>query len=351
MFARRTWYYAGWSHELGEKPFTRRLLDEQVAHFRDGAGTAHAIGALCPHHGTDLGQGKVVDGAVQCPFHGWRFNGEGACVKIPSQLDDAKIPPTARVLRYPLIERQGNLWIWMDATAEPDHEPTHLEFFEEQPGRRRTFIPAQMIDAPFVNVVENALDYAHLKFIHFGTMDVKSPLLPEQTLEIQEDGRGLKSYFAEDSGQTERDAIDPAPARGLFGRLSRWSGFSRAGVEDSYGCFHLGGVAYYYDRYKDGRIRVIYGGITPADDTHTWFFEETVRCFALGPIGEWATVRWMQKLLDEDSSLLRDTVLANGAGGLERPVSVTSDRAGLAFRRLHAAALAAEYGEEAEAAE
>ena len=106
------------------------------------------------------------------------------------------------------------------------------------------------------------------------------------------------------------------------------SGFSRAGVEDSYGCFHLGGVAYYYDRYKDGRIRVIYGGITPADDTHTWFFEETVRCFALGPIGEWATVRWMQKLLDEDSSLLRDTVLANGAGGLERPVSVTSDRAG-----------------------
>ena len=225
---------------LGEKPFTRGpARRDQVGAFSGRRGNGPRDRRTCR---ALLGQGKVVDGAVQCPFHGWRFNGEGACVKIPSQLDDAKIPPTARVLRYPLIERQGNLWIWMDATAEPDHEPTHLEFFEEQPGRRRTFIPAQMIDAPFVNVVENALDYAHLKFIHFGTMDVKSPLLPEQTVEIQEDGRGLKSYFAEDSGQTERDAIDPAPARGLFGRLSRWSGFSRAA---SYGCFHGRG---FYDR-------------------------------------------------------------------------------------------------------
>lgn len=77
MFARRTWYYGGWSHELGDKPFSRRLLGEQVPLFRDGAGTAHAIGALCPQRGTDLGQGRVVDGAVGCPFHGWRYNGEG----------------------------------------------------------------------------------------------------------------------------------------------------------------------------------------------------------------------------------------------------------------------------------
>jgi hypothetical protein len=200
-------------------------------------------------------------------------------------------------------------------------------------------------------VVENALDNAHLKFIHFGTLNVETPLLPEQTVEIREDERGFKAYFTEDSGQQERDAIDVVRTKGLFGWLQRRSGLSLADVEEGHERFDLGGVVHFYDRYADGRISMIYAGITPADDTHTWFFEETVRCFALGPIGQWATVRWMQELFDEDSSLLRDTVLANRAGGLERPVSVTSDKAGLAFRRLYAAAVAAESGEEAEAAE
>ena len=43
--------------------FSSDSLGEQMALFRDGAGTAHAIGALCPHRGTDLGQGRAVDGA------------------------------------------------------------------------------------------------------------------------------------------------------------------------------------------------------------------------------------------------------------------------------------------------
>ena len=298
---------------------------------------------------------------VACWASRWRFFGtarerptqSARSVPTAARTSGREGPSTARVPRYPLIERQGILWIWMDAAAEPDHDPTHFEFLEEQPGRRRAFIPAHLVDAPFVNVVENALDNAHLKFIHFGTMNVESTLLPEQTVEIRDDGRGLKAYYGEEPLRQapELRPDDTVQNKGLFGWLQRQSGLSLANVEEGHERFDLGGVVHFYDRYADGRIGVTYAGITPADDTHTWFFEETVRCFALGPIGQWATVRWMQELFDEDSSLLHDTVLANGAGGLERPVSVTSDKAGLAFRRLYAAAVAAESGEEAEAAE
>src|SRR5262245_52565986 len=77
MFVKRAWYAAGLSRELREKPLYRELLGEHVALFRDSGGKARAISALCPHRGANLGAGKVAGDTLQCPFHGWRFNGEG----------------------------------------------------------------------------------------------------------------------------------------------------------------------------------------------------------------------------------------------------------------------------------
>lgn len=36
-------------------------------------GEYRAIDDLCPHQGASLGAGCVVEGAVSCPWHGWRF--------------------------------------------------------------------------------------------------------------------------------------------------------------------------------------------------------------------------------------------------------------------------------------
>jgi nitrite reductase/ring-hydroxylating ferredoxin subunit len=37
------------------------------------ADTIHAMHAVCSHAGGPLAQGKVVDGCVECPWHGSRF--------------------------------------------------------------------------------------------------------------------------------------------------------------------------------------------------------------------------------------------------------------------------------------
>ena len=43
------------------------------------------VDAYCPHLGANLGVGGRVQGnCIECPFHGWQFDGEtGQCVNIP----------------------------------------------------------------------------------------------------------------------------------------------------------------------------------------------------------------------------------------------------------------------------
>jgi nitrite reductase (NADH) small subunit len=55
-----------------------------IAVFRVG-GEYTAINDLCPHMGASLASGYVEDGAVQCPWHAWRF-----CVKEGTWLDNPK---------------------------------------------------------------------------------------------------------------------------------------------------------------------------------------------------------------------------------------------------------------------
>lgn len=43
-------------------------------------GEFHAIDNECPHRGAPLGAGKLENGRVYCPLHGWVFNAKsGAC--------------------------------------------------------------------------------------------------------------------------------------------------------------------------------------------------------------------------------------------------------------------------------
>jgi nitrite reductase/ring-hydroxylating ferredoxin subunit len=42
-----------------------------------------------------LSEGQIVDGKLECLYHGWQFDGEGKCVKIPqvSLRPDAPMRP------------------------------------------------------------------------------------------------------------------------------------------------------------------------------------------------------------------------------------------------------------------
>lgn len=171
------WYVLALSEEVGSQPLGVRALGQDFVLFRDQQEKVHCLSDVCVHKGGSLCRGEVVDGAVQCPYHGWRYNGEGRCVEIPSLGPDGKIPKRARVDAYPTDERWGWIWVFLGDQAE-DERPPLPDFFPEyddpDSGWRFNRGKAQF-DCNWVRAIENGVDRTHAVFVHtdFGNPERK----------------------------------------------------------------------------------------------------------------------------------------------------------------------------------
>jgi vanillate O-demethylase monooxygenase subunit len=160
------WTMAAWASELSPGALlARTLLDEPLVFYRDGGGTVRALADRCPHRFAPLSMGKLCDGgtSLQCPYHGLRFDGSGACVHNPH--GDGRIPQAARVRSYPVVERWSALWIWMgdadraDAAQIPDFGFNDPEHWAVGTG-------SMVVDAPYELEIDNILDLSHIEFMH-----------------------------------------------------------------------------------------------------------------------------------------------------------------------------------------
>ena len=90
-----------------------------VVRLRPG-GEVSAFPSRCPHRLVPLAGGSIVDGRLQCPAHGWRFDGEGRCVDIPSLGPHGTPPPRADLsMPWAVEERHGWVWLALEQTAAP----------------------------------------------------------------------------------------------------------------------------------------------------------------------------------------------------------------------------------------
>ncbi|MFM7708231.1 MAG: Rieske 2Fe-2S domain-containing protein, partial [Gammaproteobacteria bacterium] len=79
------WYPVVRAVDLGATPQKVRILAHDFVVFRDEQGKPAVLSDTCIHRGASLSHGKCKDdGSVQCPYHGWRFNRDGVCTRIPS---------------------------------------------------------------------------------------------------------------------------------------------------------------------------------------------------------------------------------------------------------------------------
>lgn len=124
----RGWFVIAFSEEVERgEVYPKRYFDEDVAVWRDEEGTVHVFDAYCPHLGAHLGHGGKVEGkCLRCPFHAWRFDGEGRCDAIPYA---KRIPPKARVGSWPVEERNGLVMVWYPrGVGAEDYVPTLKQF-------------------------------------------------------------------------------------------------------------------------------------------------------------------------------------------------------------------------------
>lgn len=155
---------------------TVHYFGRDIVLFRGEDGQARAMDPYCPHLGAHLGVGgTVVENTIRCPFHHWRYDGSGRCVEIPY----AKRIPAAAMLRpWPLVERNGLLFVWYDpAGGAPRWEvPVLSEWGSDDwagPFERRFEVRSHPQE-----MAENTVDPVHFHFVH-GT-----PRTPEMHAEI-----------------------------------------------------------------------------------------------------------------------------------------------------------------------
>ena len=159
------WYPAVESQNLEDKPLKRRMLGQDFVLWRDTKGQAHCLSNTCCHRGGSLGDGLVADSCVQCPYHGWRFNGDGQCVRVPSIGMSAKPPGRARVDSYPVMERYGLVFCFLGDLDESERPPL-LEIPEWGEEGWRPTVQYFEWNVDYKRAVENGIDPAHNEFVH-----------------------------------------------------------------------------------------------------------------------------------------------------------------------------------------
>ncbi|MFQ5635156.1 MAG: Rieske 2Fe-2S domain-containing protein [Gammaproteobacteria bacterium] len=160
------WYPICTTEDLtGDAPLRAELLGVRLVAFRDGEGNAHVMCDTCIHRGASLSKGRTVDGCIECPYHGWRYDGAGKCVSIPTQ-NGKKPPARAKVDSYPVCERYGIVFAFLGDLGEAERPPLPVV---EEDGRDGWDVSGPMvfeIDAYFERSVENGMDPIHNEFVH-----------------------------------------------------------------------------------------------------------------------------------------------------------------------------------------
>ncbi|MEA2257511.1 MAG: hypothetical protein QOJ51_336 [Acidobacteriaceae bacterium] len=166
MWVMNSWYVAAFSAEIGEKPTPRRLLGEPVLMYRCSNGTVAALQDRCPHRLVPLSSGQRIGDEIQCSYHGLRFAADGRCTHIPGQ---AIIPSNSRATSYPLVERQGLVWIWLgnrslaDEALVPDFPWMADAHWRQSPGYHR-------FGCDYRLMTDNLLDLSHETYVHHHTI-------------------------------------------------------------------------------------------------------------------------------------------------------------------------------------
>ncbi|MEC9375984.1 MAG: aromatic ring-hydroxylating dioxygenase subunit alpha [Pseudomonadota bacterium] len=187
------WYAAALSENVTDKPVEVRMLGQDFVLFRDSNGEAHCLANVCTHRGGSLSGGRIAGDCVECPYHGWRFDGNGECKRIPSLGVGSKIPARTRVDAYPTEERYGLIFAFLGDLPE-EKRPPIMECKEwGQEGWRPTTIVFEW-DIDYKRSLENALDPAHNEFVHTTHIDKKEDdpfKIPDLELINHEWGTGM----------------------------------------------------------------------------------------------------------------------------------------------------------------
>lgn len=287
------WYFAMPSAALATGAMQAKMLLGQPLLFARGSdGAAFALRDICPHRGIPLSCGRFDGREVECCYHGWRFDGSGACTAIPSLVPGQELDFSRfKVRRYPVAEAQGNLWIWMGEGA-PDRPPPQIP---DMDGRAPNMTEVMEFPCHIDHAVVGLMDPAHGPFVHQSWF-----------------WRSAKSIHE------KAKAFGPVPY-GFAMKRHRPSSNSAAykilgGAPETEISFHLPGVRIEHIAAGDHRV-VNLTTVTPLDATRTEITNSFYWTFGWANLARPVLRRFVRRFLGQD----RDVVVKQQQGLRHNP--------------------------------
>lgn len=160
MIRPSAWQAVAESRNVRDAPKRIVVDGEPLVLFR-ASDSVRCLIDRCPHRFAPLSEGRIVDGLIECPYHGWRFDGTGRCRLMPGSCEDV---PILAVPTRTVIERGGLIFVtrasdpgepYLGALSGPDVVTATVE---------------SRVRARLLDVAENILDATHTHFTHKGIL-------------------------------------------------------------------------------------------------------------------------------------------------------------------------------------
>ncbi|MGB6245110.1 Rieske 2Fe-2S domain-containing protein [Gordonia sp. (in: high G+C Gram-positive bacteria)] len=163
----RGWHCLGLADSFRDgKPHGIHVFGGKLVIWADSAGKLNVLDSYCRHMGGDLSQGSVEGDEVACPFHDWRWGGNGRCKAVPYA---KRVPPLAKTQSWKTMERNGQLFVWNDPEggAPEDYIPA-IEGFEEGEWTAWNWNSVKIENTHCRELVDNVVDMAHFFYVHLN---------------------------------------------------------------------------------------------------------------------------------------------------------------------------------------
>lgn len=338
-YLKQAWYVAALSTEIGaETLLPRRILGRSILLYRRARGEPVALHDRCPHRFVRLSMGKREGDDIVCPYHALRFDPAGQCVHNPH--GEGLIPKAAKVRSYPVVERDGFVWLWAgdEALADPALIPDYgLLSAGHENSKGYAYMHMQ---AHYEIVVDNIMDLSHVDHVHGPLLNTAGHLSAQQP-QVVENGRTVTVRW---------DWVQDPPMGFFSPFLRRPGGGARHHVTVAWTApstmLLTVGAAQDDDSDTDGLLSWDHHLMTPETETTTHYFFGSRRNWGVedAELNRMKMEGTVAAFTLEDKPIIETVQEEMGTTDLWslKPVLLTSDPAAVRARRLLAKLIDAE---------
>ncbi len=165
----RGWHCLGLADRFRDGgPHAVQAFGTKLVVFADSRGDLHVLDGFCRHMGGDLTRGTIKGDQVACPFHDWRWGGDGHCAAIPYA---ERVPPAARTRSWLTLEQNRQLFVWHDPQGNPPPPQVTIPRIEgafSAEWSSWTWDSILVENSHCREVIDNVVDMAHFFYVHFA---------------------------------------------------------------------------------------------------------------------------------------------------------------------------------------